>query len=106
MQNAECEMQNDEMRGKLAELICQAHNLAADAGAFEDATYAEQIAAEADFLIGNGVTIPVRCWECALEGTADCPTVHRDRVMGNLWTDMSANGYCSRGRRKDETDQH
>lgn len=99
-------MQNEGVGKKLAELLCNAHNVASDLGAFGDATYAQQLMEEADYMIKNGATIPVRCWECLLEGTVDCPGVHRDRVMGNLWTDMSANDYCSKGvRKKDETDQ-
>lgn len=44
------------MREKLIKLLCQAHNKATDASAFDGATYAQQLEAEADHLIANGVT--------------------------------------------------
>lgn len=44
------------MKEKLIDLRCQAHNLATDASAFDDATYAQQLEVEANHLIGNGVT--------------------------------------------------
>lgn len=45
------------MREKLIELLCKAHSMATDASLFEDASYAEQLEAEADFLLANGVTV-------------------------------------------------
>jgi hypothetical protein len=45
------------MREKLIELLCKAHGMATDASLFEDASFAEQLEAEADYLIQNGVTI-------------------------------------------------
>ena len=45
------------MREKLIELLCKAHGMATDASLFEDASYAEQLEAEADFLLTNGVTV-------------------------------------------------
>ena len=45
------------MREKLIELLCKAHGMATDASLFEDATYAQQLEAEADFLIANGVIV-------------------------------------------------
>ena len=47
----------------------------------------------------------VRCADCVLEGTENCPMVHRDPILGNLYCTFPANGgYCSKGvRRKDET---
>ena len=48
------------MREKLIELLCKAHGMATDASLFEYASYAEQLETEADFLIANGVTVPVK----------------------------------------------
>ena len=48
------------MREKLIELLCGAHGMATDASLFEDASYAQQFEIEADYLIANGVTVPVR----------------------------------------------
>jgi hypothetical protein len=47
------------MREKLIELLCKAHGMATDASLFENASFAEQLEAEADFLIANGVNVPV-----------------------------------------------
>ena len=44
------------MRKKLMKLLCNAHGIATDASLFENASYAEQLKTEADFLIANGVT--------------------------------------------------
>ena len=46
-----------DVREKLVELLCEAHSKATDAEAFADATYAQQLEMEADYLIANGVTI-------------------------------------------------
>ena len=63
-------------REKLIELLCEAQSKATDAGAFDDATYAQQLEMEADHLIANGVTIPVPCKKC----------VHAQRDgRGELW---------------------
>jgi hypothetical protein len=44
-------------REKLIELLCEAKSKSADDAWFSDATYAEQLAMEADHLIANGVTV-------------------------------------------------
>ena len=44
------------MREKLMKLIDKAHSLATDAEVFDDASYAQQLEMEADYLIANGVT--------------------------------------------------
>ena len=45
----------------------------------------------------------VRCADCVLEGTENCPMVHRDSLLGNLYCTFSANGgYCSKGVRGDK----
>ena len=41
----------------------------------------------------------VRCCDCALEGTSDCPTVRRDPILGNLYGVMPGDGFCSKGRK-------
>ena len=45
------------MREKLIELLCEAKSKSVDDAWFSNATYAEQLAMEADHLIANGVTI-------------------------------------------------
>lgn len=45
------------MKENLIKLLTEAQSKAIDASAFENATYATQLAIEADFLIENGVTI-------------------------------------------------
>lgn len=43
----------------------------------------------------------VRCADCVLEGTGNCPMVHRDPILGNLYCTFPANGgYCSKGVRR------
>ena len=44
------------MREKLIKVLFNAHNMVTDASLFDDATYAQQIEIEADYLIANGVT--------------------------------------------------
>lgn len=53
------------MREKLAELLCEAHSKAIDEILSDDISYAQQLEIEADHLIAHGVTIPVRCKDCA-----------------------------------------
>lgn len=43
------------MREKLIELLYKAHGLATEASCFEDATYAQQLEVEADYIIAHGV---------------------------------------------------
>ena len=45
------------MKKKLINLLCQAHNKATDASAFECANYAQQLEVEADTLIANGAIV-------------------------------------------------
>ena len=45
------------MREKLIELLCEAKSKSVDDAWFSNATYAEQLAMEADHLIANGVTV-------------------------------------------------
>lgn len=45
------------IKEELARLLCEARSRAADAGAFGDVTYAQQLEMEADYLIENGVTV-------------------------------------------------
>lgn len=45
------------MREKLIELLCEAKSKSVDDALFSNATYAEQLAMEADHLIANGVTV-------------------------------------------------
>lgn len=45
----------------------------------------------------------VCCADCVLEGTENCPMVHRDPMLGNLYCTFPANGgYCSYGERRDK----
>lgn len=45
-------------REKLIKLLSDAYSKATDAGLFDDATYAQQMEMEADYLLDNGVTVP------------------------------------------------
>jgi hypothetical protein len=45
------------MREKLVELLCEARSKSTAEAWFSNATYAEQLAVEADHLIANGVTV-------------------------------------------------
>ncbi len=44
----------------------------------------------------------VRCFECKKEGTEDCPMVHRDRLFNNLFTETKSDGFCDRGKRREQ----
>lgn len=63
--------------------------------------YSEDDVAEiVEHLIAAGVTIPVRCKDCVREGTEDCPMVHRDPIIGNLFCTFPADGgFCSKGQK-------
>lgn len=90
----------DNMREKIVKLLCEASSLSVDAELFEDSSYAQQLEIEADFLIANGVTIPVRCKDCK----------HRvlDTVNGEDWcnhtlglcSEVYATDFCSYGERR------
>ena len=86
------------MREKLIELLCKAHNAVTDKSLENDSefgmTYAEQIETEADSLIANGVTIPVRCKDCKhwLHDFPGCT----DAIGRCEWANymVGCNGYC------------
>lgn len=77
-----------EERKRLMALLGAAHNIACEAGLFEDATYAQQLGEEADYLLANGVTlqkwIPVTE---RLPGLIPCNagTAYSEAVI--VWTD-------------------
>ena len=92
---------------KLANLLCKAHNAVTEADMEDNLSYAAALGIEADILIANGVTIPVRCDECKWYGV--------DSTKGgfcaltaspSMWTDgitqLEPNDFCSRGERKDD----
>ena len=91
------------MREKLIELLCKAHNAVTDKSLENDSefgmTYAEQIETEADSLISNGVTIPVRCEDCKKRYKPnECPMCIL--VYGEQHDFTQENGYCDRGERR------
>lgn len=90
------------MREKLIELLCKAHGMATDASLFEDASYAQQLETEADFMIANGVTIPVHCKDCKhwSDGVAGCTDRVKCCKIGCYM--VVKNGYCVYGERKDD----
>jgi hypothetical protein len=54
----------------------------------------------ADYLIANGVTVPVLCQNCTHHDTYTCP---ENRVWCNMLRRyMSLDGYCSYGERKND----
>ncbi len=84
-------------REKLMRLLCAANSKATEAEAFEDATYAQQLGIQADHLIANGVTIPVRCKDCR----------HRHETVSGLkicsyhiTMDAKDGNFCSCGERR------
>ncbi len=94
------------MREKLIELLCKAHNAVTDRcienGSWSKwgMSYAEQIETEADSLIANGVTIPVRCKDCRhwIERTVDgVDTFHICWFTESL---ASKNHFCAYGERR------
>ena len=42
----------------------------------------------------------VRCKDCRLEGTEECPMVHRDPVFRNLYAETKPDDFCSYGERR------
>lgn len=56
----------------------------------------------ADYLISNGVTIPVRCKDCKHNCTFDT-LLYCDHVRG-LAGSVSPDGYCYLGERKNDGD--
>lgn len=74
------------MLNKLAELLEEAEGLVNN-----DRPSLEQIA---DYLIANGVTIPVRCRDCTMKGDEEeCPLLS----MAQYTEDMD---FCSYGERR------
>lgn len=66
--------------------------------------FEETVAKFADFLIQNGVTIPVRCkgckhWNHMEDGCGDC-TNPRFHLPGHADPTMEADGFCLCGERK------
>lgn len=87
-------------REKLSKLLCTAHSISTEAACFEDATYARQLKMEADHLIANGVTIPVRCKDCKhMEVTPD--GLRWCNVWGGI-NGMGDEGFCNYGERKEK----
>lgn len=78
-------------REKLLELMCEAKK--ADT---EDAPFCEFLA---DFLIANGVTIPVRCKDCKTSRKYHQPAGHRYCLHHERR--KRDNDFCSRGERKE-----
>ena len=89
-----------DVKEKLVELLCEAHNKAIDAEAFADASYAQQIEMEADYLIANGVSIPIRCKDCNhwLKDVPGCTDAIGRCRFGNYM--VGAAGYCVYGERR------
>lgn len=88
-------------REKLIDLLCQAHNKATDASAFECATYAQMLEVEADNLIANGVTIPVRCKDCKGWCTEEIAKRYGvDRYCTATMMPTNADDFCSYGERR------
>ena len=55
----------------------------------------------ADFLIANGVTIPVRCKDCSKRyNPNECLMCHL--VLGKRYESTTDDGYCYRGERRTE----
>lgn len=44
----------------------------------------------------------VRCKDCRLEGTEECPMVHKDAMFGNLYAETKADDFCSYGERRND----
>lgn len=74
-------------REKMVKLLCEANSISVDAELFEDSSYAQQLEIEADFLIANGVTIPVRCKDCKYWKPGDS-------FGGDSLDDMQRIGRC------------
>lgn len=86
------------MREKLIELLDKVHHT--DMGK----TYQERICSIVDYLIANGVTIPVRCKECQCwihigDGIGDCTNgrFHLDDCPDPT---MMAEEFCCLGKRR------
>lgn len=100
------------MRKKLIELLCKAHNAVTDKSLENDSefgmTYAEQIETEADSLIANGVTIPVRCKDCKhydnTEGIQWCRVNSKFSKWGMDWNSFPEDGFCSYGEKRTDGD--
>ena len=91
------------MREKLIELLCKAHNAVTDKSLENDSefgmTYAEQLETEADSLIANGVTIPVRCKDCkGWVGEIKRPEGRCLCQRRSWW--VFGDDYCSYGERR------
>ena len=92
------------MREKLIELLCKAQSMSAEAACFEDATYAQQLEMEADSLIANGVTIPVRCKDCKhfvpFVEPYDKAGMCNRKMLGLI----AEEDFCSYGKRRTDDD--
>lgn len=92
------------MKEKLIKLLYEAKGKSVDAELFEDASYAQQLEIEADFLIAKGVTIPVRCRDCVhwYEPEGTCLKIYSDgAVSAYAWQFRKPDDFCSYGERKD-----
>ena len=92
------------MREKLIKVLCIAHNEVTDASLFDDATYAQQIEIEADYLIANDVVPVVRCKDCIhwYDKEETCLKIYSDgAVSPYAWQFRKADDFCSYGERKD-----
>ena len=54
----------------------------------------------ADFLIANGISIPVRCKDCKRRNTVLCPV--ESSWEDYPWKNTEDNDYCSYGERRKE----
>ena len=96
-------------REKLIKLLSNAHSISTEAACFDDATYAKQLRIEADHLIANGVTIPVRCKECkyinreihAKGYGCLCDAHSCDREGHERYLYVEDDDFCSYGERRE-----
>ena len=75
------------MRKKLIDLIIEAKRTDPETGQFTEYL--------TDYLIKNGIVIPVRCWECRKRKTEECGMNLKTAYYYHSWEDDE--DYCSYG---------
>jgi hypothetical protein len=88
------------MREKLIELLNEAHSKSTDEVVFNCATYAQQLEMESDYLIANGVTIPIRCQDCKHWKNEINGCTEEKRFCDIGFYMVHKNGFCYFGERK------
>jgi hypothetical protein len=98
-------MQTEKQRERLVELLNEA-TFGVNTQTLADHLKKETIESVAEYLIFNGVELPVRCFECKhceiVLDIIDEPKLFCTRVVGSIPVDFA--DYCSYGRLKEMRD--